>query len=244
MGEIEDDGLEGSRRERERDGRTEGPGARQASWALFLIPVVVLALVLGYGLKAFSSGGGLADARLKPLAAPRDDGLSLPRPAELGDARADEFFRAAAQAGSAPGSPAQGPAPSFVPPKTGLITIDDEIFTLAYDEIYEKRASYYGREIRLGGFVLYQEGLGPGEFLLGRKLVSCCDEHAYFIGFVAEADGPPPPEYSRWEATGVIEGRPYVDPDRGVSFTVPAIRIRAMRAAPGLAEAVSPPRAP
>lgn len=243
MGDIGDDGVEGSKIGRARDGRTEGPGARQASWALFLIPVVVLALVLGYGLKAFSSAGGLADARLKP-AATQDDGLSLPRPADVGNARADEFFRATAQAGSAPGSLAQGPAPSFVPPKTGLITIDDEIFTLAYDEIYEKRASYYGREILLGGFVLYQEGLKPGEFLLGRKLVTCCDEHAYFIGFVAEADGPPPPEYSRWEATGVIEERPYVDPDRGMSFTVPAIRIRALRAAPGLAEAVSPPRAP
>lgn len=230
-----DESVEGSRLGRERDGRTEGPSARQASWALFLIPAVVLALVLGYGLKAFSSAGGLADARLKPAAAPQDDGLSLPRPADIGNARADELFRAAALA---------GPAPSFVPPKTGLITIDDETFTLAYDEIYERRASYYGREIRLGGFVLYQEGLGPGEFLLGRKLVTCCEEHAYFIGFVAEADGPPPPEYSRWEATGVIEERPYVDPDRGMSFTVPAIRIRALRAAPGLAEAVSPPREP
>lgn len=238
MGDIEDDGVEGSKIGRARDGRTEGPGARQASWALFLIPAVVLALVLGYGLKAFSSAGGLADARLKPAAA-QDDGLSPPRPAEVGNALADGFFRAAA-----PSWPAQGPAPTFVPPKTGLITIDDEIFTLAYDEIYEKRASYYGREIRLGGFVLYQEGLKPGEFLLGRKLVTCCEEHAYFIGFVAEADGPPPPEYSRWEATGVIEERPYVDPDRGMSFTVPAIRIRALRAAPGLAEAVSPPRAP
>lgn len=234
MGDRQDDCVEGSKRGRARDGRTEGPGARRASWALFLIPAVVLALVLGYGLKAFSSAGGLADARLKP-AATQDDGLSLPRPADVGDARADEFFRATAQS---------GPALSFVPPKTGLITIEDEIFTLAYDEIYEKRALYYGREILLGGFVLYQEGLSPGEFLLGRKLVTCCDEHAYFIGFVAEADGPPPPEYSRWEATGVIEERPYVDPDRGMSFTVPAIRIRALRAAPGLAEAVSPPRAP
>jgi hypothetical protein len=235
MGDRQDESVEGSKRGKARDGRAEGLGARQASWALFLIPVVVLVLVLGYGLKAFSSAGGLADARLKPAATPLDNGFSLPRPAQVGNARADEFFRAAAQA---------EPAPSFVPPKTGLITIDDELFTLAYDEIYEKRASYYGREIRLGGFVLYQEGLKPGEFLLGRKLVTCCEEHAYFIGFVAEADGPPPPEYSRWEATGVIEERPYVDPDRGMSFTVPAIRIRALRAAPGLTEAVSPPRAP
>ena len=239
MGDIHDDGEEGSRLGRDASRRPLSSPARGGAWALFLIPLLVLALVLGYGLKAFSPAGGLSDAQPRHTAAPRDNADSLPRPAKVGNALADGFFRAAA-----PGWPAQGPAPSFVPPKTGLITIDDEIFTLAYDEIYEKRASYYGREIRLGGFVLYQEGLKPGEFLLGRKLVTCCDEHAYFIGFVAEADGPPPPEYSRWEATGVIEERPYVDPDRGMSFTVPAIRIRALRAAPGLAEAVSPPRAP
>lgn len=242
MGEMKDEGVDGARRGRETGDQA---GRRPVGWgaagyrALFLIPVGVLALVLGYGLKAFSSVGGAEGARFGLRSAPQGDGLSLPRPAEIGDARADEFLRAAAQ-----DSLAQRAIPAFVPPKSGLITIDDEIFTLAYDEIYEKRAEYYGREIRLGGFVLYQEGLGPGEFLLGRKLVTCCEEHAYFIGFVAEADGPPPPEFSRWEATGIIEERPYLDPDRGMSFMAPAIRIRALRAAPGLAEAVRPPRAP
>lgn len=112
-------------------------------------------------------------------------------------------------------------------PVYGTIVVNDSGFSPAYDELYENRERYYGRDIEIAGFVETQEGLPENEFLIGRYLLWCCQDDKYFIGFLAIAqstDLPKPGDTIR--ITGTIEATPYTNPENGKSFDVPAIRIR------------------
>ncbi len=100
------------------------------------------------------------------------------RPANVGNALAEDFLRKVE------------PAP--VIPAEGTIHLKDETFSAAYDELYDKRDAYYGRTLDLAGIVMAQDDLGPGGFLVGRKLLWCCELDTYFIGFLAYTQGEAP----------------------------------------------------
>lgn len=112
-------------------------------------------------------------------------------------------------------------APSV--PKTGSILLQDDNFSAGYDEIYDNRDDYYGREIEFSGFVI-TNGIREGQFLLGRNVMWCCAADAFYIGFLVIPQGERPPADSDIRIKGVLEPALYTDPDSEKTFTVPAVR--------------------
>jgi len=108
-------------------------------------------------------------------------------------------------------------------PASGTIEIGDAGFSAAYDEIYDNRDAYYGRSVKVSGYAAYQEGLGPGEFLIGRDLLWCCEDDMYFIGYLVRVEGSPPPEGSELLAEGVLAPMTYYNEESKKTITVPGI---------------------
>ena len=138
---------------------------------------------------------------------------------------------------SAPTRKRPEPKPSI--PATGVISLDDETFASGYDELYDHRESYYGRELSVSGYV-ESENLPPGQFLIGRDLMWCCAADEYFIGFLALTDGTVPRAGSALLVSGTIEPAPYKDPSTGKTFDVPAIRVKRIARAPKFSREVYP----
>ncbi|MBL8968098.1 MAG: hypothetical protein JNG85_13920 [Spirochaetaceae bacterium] len=161
---------------------------------------------------------------LRPRAAA--DAPAVDRPAEVGDPAAESFLR-------------EVDRPTGIP-AVGRIRVTDDTFSAAYDEIYDHRDKYYGRSIELSGYVDTQDGLAPGSYLLGRRLLWCCEEDAYFIGFLVLGEGVPPEAGSALRVVGRIEAAAYRNPDTGKTFTVPAIRVESVAPAEGVSPRVFP----
>jgi len=116
-------------------------------------------------------------------------------------------------------------APQVQIPAEGLLQPDDATFMVYFDQLYEEKQRYYGREIEVAGIVLLDEDLATDEFLLGRNLVWCCANDTYFVGFLAFGLQSLPEDGSSWRIRGWLEPRLYTDPETGRSFNVPAIRV-------------------
>ena len=140
---------------------------------------------------------------------------------------------------STPETTQKSPVPQSRIPATGVITLDDETFSSGYDELYDHRESYYGRELTVTGYV-ERENLPSGQFLIGRDLVWCCAADEYFIGFLALTDGPVPRPGSALLVSGRIEPAPYKDPSTGETFDVPSIRVKRIERAPKFSREVYP----
>jgi uncharacterized membrane protein YcgQ (UPF0703/DUF1980 family) len=124
-------------------------------------------------------------------------------------------------------------------PDTGTITLSDEAFSPGYDEIYDNREKYYGRELTVSGYV-ETDNLPSGQFLIGRDLVWCCQQDKYFIGFLVLIDGAPPVAGAELLVTGTLEPVSYSDPETGKTFDVPAIRAKKLERAPRFSREVYP----
>lgn len=147
------------------------------------------------------------------------------RPADVGNADAEALIR----------NVERKPAV----PATGIISLSDETFSPGYDEIYDNREKYYGREISVSGYV-ETDNLPAGQFLVGRDLVWCCQEDKYFIGFLVVTDGTVPEANAELRVTGVFEAVNYTDPETGKTFLVPAIRVKTTEPAPKFNRQVFP----
>lgn len=148
-------------------------------------------------------------------------------------------------AGSADGNAAAGALQQKLErpaamPETGVIRVGDDTFLAAYDQLYERRAQYYGREIELAGYVMDQDDIAPGAFLIGRDLLWCCESDIHFIGFLAIAAGSPPAPGSTVLVRGILEPTEYRNPETGRTFAVPAIRCFYVAPFEGFARVVSP----
>jgi uncharacterized membrane protein YcgQ (UPF0703/DUF1980 family) len=124
-------------------------------------------------------------------------------------------------------------------PPSGIIKVADETFSPAYDEIYNNREKYYGREITVSGYT-QTDKLPSGQFLVGRDLVWCCQQDKYFIGFLVVTDEAIPRDGADLRVTGIIEAIPYKDPETGKTFDVPAIRAKKIESAPKYSRDVFP----
>ena len=125
-------------------------------------------------------------------------------------------------------------------PKEGTIEIDDTGFLAAYDEIYDNRDAYYGRSVVVSGYVEYQEGLGAGEFLVGRDLLWCCEDDMDYIGYLVRAEGTPPSEGSELKIEGILKPMAYYNEESKKTITVPGIDQVRRSAVEGLARIVYP----
>lgn len=159
-------------------------------------------------------------------AAPSDDTVVAERPSTIGDELAESFLRTV-------------PRPMTIA-EAGLIIVKDETFSAAYDELYDNRDKYYGRDIEVAGYVLREAGLEPGAFLLGRDLLWCCEDDLYFIGFVVASASQLPADDTTVRVRGRIEARPYTDPESGKTFTVPAVIAERIDPEPGVPRRVYP----
>jgi uncharacterized membrane protein YcgQ (UPF0703/DUF1980 family) len=147
------------------------------------------------------------------------------RPADVGNADAEALLR----------NVERKPAV----PATGVIRLNDETFSPGYDEIYDNREKYYGREISVSGYV-ENDNLPQGQFLVGRDLVWCCQNDKYFIGFLVLTEGKLPDANAEIRVTGVLESVSYTDPETGKMFLVPAIRAKKIESAPKFNRQVFP----
>lgn len=125
-------------------------------------------------------------------------------------------------------------------PESGLITVTDETFSPAYDELYDNREKYYGREIDITGYVETQPGLAANQFLIGRDLLWCCENDTYFIGFLVITNETVPEPDTSLHVRGILEAVSYTDPETGKSFDVPAIRAQKIESVQGIAKEVFP----
>lgn len=148
----------------------------------------------------------------------------LDRPLDVGNATGDSFALKLER--------------PVIVPASGLIRIKDETFSAAYDELYNHRDLYYGREIELSGYVLTQNDLEAGDFLVGRDLLWCCENDKYFIGFLANSTGTVPEPGTTVLIRGVLEAREYHDEDKQKTFMVPAIRVTRCDILPGVPKTV------
>jgi putative membrane protein len=116
-------------------------------------------------------------------------------------------------------------------PEEGSIVLDGENYFSFYQELYDHKELFIGREIEVDGFIHSGTGLREGQVLLGRLLMWCCAADAYTVGFLllnpdllsvpdpAEAQG-------RWfHLEGSIVTTEYQNPSTGEVYTVPAISI-------------------
>lgn len=126
-----------------------------------------------------------------------------------------------------------------VVPDTGAITLSDETFSPVYDEIYDNREKYYGRELTVSGYV-ETDNLPPGQFLIGRDLVWCCQQDKYFIGFLVLTEDALPAAGAELSVTGKLEPVSYSDSETGKTFDVPAIRAKKLEDAPRFSRDVYP----
>lgn len=183
--------------------------------------LIIAAVLIGTGPQA--PGPETSPASVASAA---EAAVQASRPAEVGNQAAEAFLRKLDR-------------PTGIP-ASGRIRISDELFSAAYDELYDHRAAYYGRDIELAGYVELQEDLGPGSFLVGRKLLWCCEEDAYFIGFLVLGAEGVPATGSAVRVAGRIEAASYTNPENGKSFEVPAIRVSSIEAASDIPMKVFP----
>jgi len=107
--------------------------------------------------------------------------------------------------------------------ESGKLVLSEENFARGYQEIYDFREDYYGRQISLDGYVTLQDSTESGQFLIGRDLFWCCESDMYFIGFKV-LSSEMPKDRAELRVTGTLEAVSYTDPQSGKTFLVPAIR--------------------
>ncbi|MCR5692010.1 MAG: hypothetical protein K6G62_07310 [Eubacterium sp.] len=86
----------------------------------------------------------------------------------------------------------------------GVYHIVDEIFCSWFVDCLEHADKYYGKRVNFRGVVTRGEGLGEGEFYVGRYAAICCPEDAQFVGFIAKYNGPSPKNASWVQVQGQL----------------------------------------
>ncbi|WP_134215883.1 TIGR03943 family putative permease subunit [Pelotomaculum propionicicum] len=72
--------------------------------------------------------------------------------------------------------------------KSEIIRVTEDNFTIVNKETYLFPELYAGKEISMLGFVYKETGMQPGQFALGRYVITCCSADASFAGFLCEYD--------------------------------------------------------
>ena len=66
-----------------------------------------------------------------------------------------------------------------------IINIKDEDFGTFYIDTFDSRDDYLNKVVSFNGWVVITKGLKDDEFIIGRKVISCCSNDMQFYGFVA-----------------------------------------------------------
>lgn len=87
-----------------------------------------------------------------------------------------------------PASPASNPEQVKIDEirNSGLINVTEDNFKIVNNETYMFPEKYAGKEITMLGFVYKEADMLPGQFALGRYVITCCSADAFFTGFLCE----------------------------------------------------------
>lgn len=146
---------------------------------------------------------------------------SAARPANIGNEWADGIASKIGRSGPDSGE--------FVL-STGIVELTDTDYYRIYNDIYDRREAYLGREVTLTGFVNKDESISDGgRFLVGRMVMWCCAADAYMIGFIVLGGSPDSVSAGSWVTVrGTIGETQYVNPMNDETYTVPAVELESI----------------
>lgn len=65
-----------------------------------------------------------------------------------------------------------------------VIEIGDEDFALWYRDVSEEPKKYAGKKVRFLGNALKRRSIPPGTFIIGRRVMTCCEADIQYAGFI------------------------------------------------------------
>ena len=66
-----------------------------------------------------------------------------------------------------------------------VISVTPENYAIWYQDISEEPEKYKGKTLQIGGFTMLSEKLPAGNFVFGRRVMTCCVEDISFAGLLA-----------------------------------------------------------
>ncbi|AOY75034.1 TIGR03943 family putative permease subunit [Clostridium formicaceticum] len=105
----------------------------------------------------------------------------------------------------------------------GKISIDPSKYIETLTEIFYYLDQYHGREIELEGFVHSKGTYGEYQFIVARKVVSCCIDDAETLGLLCYWDKEETLKEDTWvKIKGVLQSTNYYDEtvDRNLTFPI------------------------
>jgi len=94
--------------------------------------------------------------------------------------------------------------------KTDQIVLNDAVYSSYYQEINTQMEHFNGKEIKLQGFLYREHDFKPGQFVIGRFLITHCLADSSVIGFLSELPDAETLKEDIWvEATGKVKIETY-----------------------------------
>ena len=108
--------------------------------------------------------------------------------------------------------------------KKSTVSMDNENYTVYYNDILENLPKYIGKKIKFTGFVLKEKSFKQNQLVISRFLITHCIADASILGFLSEFPEAPNLKEDTWlEATGTISKSTYK------GETMPTIKINNWR---------------
>jgi len=106
------------------------------------------------------------------------------------------------------------------------ITINENNFYNAVNEIGGNLNKYTGKKITISGFVFKKEEFKENEFVTARMLMACCAADSQVIGIMGRYDKAMNLEKDSWiQVEGIIEAMEYKDESSSNSVVLPMINV-------------------
>ncbi len=107
------------------------------------------------------------------------------------------------------------------------LIIDSENFLTAIDDICVNLNSYVGKKVQIYGFVYREAGMQPGEYVVGRYLMSCCTADLSIAGLLCYSQDGDSLRSDDWiSIEGTVEEGDYD------GSTLPRVRVTGIKSIP------------
>lgn len=79
-----------------------------------------------------------------------------------------------------------------------VVAINDEDYALFYRDLAEEMQNYEGKTVKFKGMVARDDALGERAIVIGRHVMTCCEDDIAFSGLVCNFDRPVPFQTGEW----------------------------------------------
>ena len=79
-----------------------------------------------------------------------------------------------------------------------VVAIKDEDYALFYRDLAEEMQNYEGKTVKFKGMVARDDALGERAIVIGRHVMTCCEDDIAFSGLVCNFDRPVPFQTGEW----------------------------------------------